>query len=620
MARNNGSSTLSSPYGKDQTPLFERLIKVGMALSTERDKNRLMETILLESKAITNADGGTLYIRGNMIKDTVSGQQVFEASPDGNQLKFEIMRTDSLKIAIGGTTGKDISLPPLYILSPDRGEKNLRNVATASVLKGTPINIADAYKNEEYDFSGTKIFDRDTGYRSKSFLAVPLKNNQGDIIGVLQLLNARDFSTGKVTVFHESIQPVISALASQAAVALDNQQLIAAQKNLLDSFIKLIASAIDAKSPYTGSHCQRVPELSMMLIEALENAKSGPFSNFAITPEERYEIEIASLLHDCGKVTTPEHVIDKSTKLETIYNRIHEIRTRFEVIKRDRVIDALRNIIDQNSRHKEVLDNLKKQLHHLDDDFAFVADCNLGGEDMEASAVKRIKSIAKLKWIRTLSNRIGLSPHESLLLEGGGKEILPAEESVLADRHFHKIPHDENKGEDIKNNLWRFNVKIPKYKYNFGEIYNLCIKRGTLTDEERYKINDHIAQTIMMLETLPFPRKLARVPEYAGGHHEKMNGTGYPRGLLGKNMSIPARVLAVADVFEALTANDRPYKKPKKLSECLDIMYNMTNNEHLDSDLFELFLTSGVYESYSKKYLDASQVDVIDISKYISTK
>ncbi|HEY4636188.1 MAG TPA: GAF domain-containing protein, partial [Rhodospirillales bacterium] len=290
---------------------FQRLIEIGISLSAERDTNRLMETILLEAKDLSNADGGTLYLR-----------------TEDNNLKFEIMRTDSLKIAMGGTTGKEITFPPVRLHDQTTGKENRTNVASCAALTGKSINIPDAYEAKNFDFSGTRRFDQGTGYRSKSFLTVPMKNSQDEVIGVLQLLNAIDRKTGEVIPFGDDIQPLIEALASQAAVALDNKQLLDAQKLLLDSFIELIASAIDAKSPYTGGHCQRVPELTKMLAKAACESKDVPFAEFDLTEEEWYELHIAAWLHDCGKVTTPEYVVDKATKLETIYDRVHEVRTR----------------------------------------------------------------------------------------------------------------------------------------------------------------------------------------------------------------------------------------------------------------------------------------------------
>ena len=578
---------------------FERLIEIGIALSAEKDTNKLMETILLEAKDIGNADGGTLYIRTR--EDT---------------LKFEIMRTDSLGVAMGGTTGIDITIPPLLMFKAD-GSPNHQQIAASAALSGDTLNIRDAYDSKEFDFSGTKAFDASNNYRSRSFLTVPLKNSQGGVIGVLQLLNAKDPATGEVVEFSQDIQPLIEALASQAAVALDNAILIEAQENLLESFITLMARAVDAKSPYTGGHCERVPELTKMLTQAVCDTSSGPFASFNLTEEEWYELHIGAWLHDCGKVTTPEYVVDKSTKLETITDRIHEVRMRFEVVKREAEIECLNKILaggDDASLRAE----LETTLAAIDDDYAFIAECNLGGEFMGDELVKRVRQIARRTWQRTLNDRIGIA-HEELRRKSREPEReLPCEEPLLADRVDHVIEHDALIHSADPDNPYGFRIEVPEHKYNLGEIYNLCISRGTLTAEERFKINDHIVQTIVMLESLPFPKHLQRVPEIAGGHHEKMDGTGYPKRLNGAEMSVPARVMAIADVFEALTAADRPYKPPKKLSESIRIMSFMVKDQHLDPELFRLFLESGVYQDYADKYLLPAQVDEVDIAAYLA--
>ncbi len=580
---------------------FQRLIEIGIALSAERDINRLMETILLEAKGLCNADGGTLYIR-----------------TEDDRLKFEIMRTDSLNIAMGGTTGKDITFPPVNMYDPETGDKNLKQVASAAALTANSINIPDAYEVQDYDFSGTKKFDEQTGYRSKSFLTVPLKNSQDEVIGVLQLLNAKSPGTDEVIPFSAEIQPLIEALSSQAAVALDNQQLLESQKLLLDSFIELIASAIDAKSPYTGGHCQRVPELTKMLAKAAVESKEGSFAEFDLNEDQWYELHIGAWLHDCGKVTTPEYVVDKSTKLETIYDRIHEVRTRFEVVKRDAVIDYLKALIDNQKDAETLRQELEARLAKLDDDFAFIAESNMGGEFMAPERVDRLKEIGEIKWTRTLDDRIGISFEELKRKNLTPAPELPVVEKLLDDRVDHIIAREGASDLTSSDNPFGFKLDMPENKFNLGEIYNLSIGRGTLTEEERYKINDHIVQTIIMLEQLPFPKHLKRVPEYAGGHHEKMDGTGYPRKLSKDDMSLPARIMAIADIFEALTAADRPYKPPKKLSDAVKIMSFMKKDAHIDDELFELFLTSGIYKEYAERFLDPTQIDEVDVSQYLS--
>lgn len=576
---------------------YLRLIDLGIALSAERDHARLMEMILLEAKDFTNADAGTLYLK-----------------TEDDQLAFEIMRNDSLDMALGGTSGESITLPPVRLYGDD-GAPNMNNVSAAAAITGETINIEDAYSCAEYDFSGTKKFDESTGYRSTSFLTVPLRNRNGDIIGVMQLLNAKSAEDDSVVAFDSQLQPLIEALASQAAVSLENQMLLAAQKRLLDSFIELIAGAIDAKSPYTGGHCQRVPELTKLLTRAACDKKDGLFADFDLTEDEWYELHIAGWLHDCGKVTTPEYVVDKATKLETIYDRIHEIRMRFEVLKRDAEIEVLKASLaggDEAGLKRQ----LDERLAEIDSDFSFIAECNVGGEFMAPEKVERLKQIATREWTRTLSDRIGISHDEQERKNRQPEPSLPVTERLLSDRYDHII---ERSAGDLMppDNKWGFTMKVPQHKFNLGEIYNLGIGRGTLSAEDRYKINEHMIQTVMMLESLPFPPHLKRVPEYAGGHHEKLDGTGYPRSLSKEDMSIPARVMAIADIFEALTAADRPYKAPKKLSESLKIMSFMVKDAHIDPDLFRLFLESGVYREYAEQFLLAEQIDEVDISQYL---
>lgn len=589
------------------TDSLGKLIEIGLALSAEKDINSLMERILLEAKAMGNADAGTLYIR-----------------TDDDKLKFEIMRTDSLGIAEGGTTGKEIKIPPqaMYI----DGEPNYQQVVCRAALTGETIRIDDAYETDEFDFSGTKAFDKfqqeqGKDFRSTSFLTVPLKNHQEHVIGVLQLINALDpEDADKVIPFSEEIQPLIEALSSQAAVAYENQQLLEAQVHLLDSFITLMASAVDAKSHYTGGHCVRVPVLTEMLSEAACLDK-GVFADYDLNEDQRYELHIAGMLHDCGKVTTPEYVVDKATKLETITDRIHEIRMRFEVVKREAIIEYQQALLEgtaDGAGEKELLkQELDQKLVKLDEDFTFIAECNLGGEFMAPDLIARVEEIAKIEWTRTLDDRLGIAHEELKRKERSPQPQLPVKEKLLADKQDHIVDHDSVIHAADPNNPYGFKLTVPEHKYNLGEVYNLCVQKGTLTQEERFKINDHIVQTIVMLRQLPFPKHLARVPEYAGGHHEKLDGTGYPKGLDESEMPIPARIMAIADIFEALTAADRPYKTPKTLSESLRIMTFMVKDAHIDGELFNLFLEAGVYKQYADRFLDPSQIDEVDISQFM---
>lgn len=452
------------------------------------------------------------------------------------------------------------------------------------------------------------------GAQQATILALPLNNRQGESIGVLALYFGGDVE-GDVRLDSQHIN-FLEHFSGFAAVSLESRKLLLMQKKLLESFIQLLAGAIDAKSPYTGGHCQRVPVITKMLAQAACKSEKPPFHDFTLNTEQWEELHIAAWLHDCGKITTPEYVVDKATKLETIYDRIHEIRMRFEVLKRDAHIDYYEQLVAGGDR--ETLDRiLEEKWKQLDEDFAFIARCNQGSEHMEPGAVERLQQLAKQSWMRTLDDRIGLSWEELQRKERTPALELPVREPLLGDKPEHLIARKESERMAV-DNPWGFKLNVPEHLYNRGELYNLQTERGTLTAEERFKINDHIVQTIMMLERLPFPKHLRQAPEIAGGHHETMIGTGYPKKLTGDQMSTTARMMAIADIFEALTASDRPYKKAKTLSESIQILGAMRRDHHIDQDLFELFLTSGVYLEYAEQYLDADQIDTVNINHYLT--
>ncbi len=523
----------AAPTGADDLmQRLEQLNAIGASLSAERDIDRLLEAILAAAKAITRADGGTLY-------------RVTEE----RTLRFEIVRTSSLRYYLGGSTGNPVPVYPIQLYRD--GKPNHSMVAAHAALTGETINIADAYTVEGFDFTGTRAFDAKTGYRSKSFLTVPMRNHEGESIGVLQLINAQDPRTGEIVAFSASDQRLAESLASQAAIALTNRLLINQLEQLFESFINLINTAIDEKSPYTGGHCQRVPVLTMLLAEAVNETNEGPLADFRMSDKDRYELKIAGLLHDCGKVTTPVHVVDKATKLETIYDRIHLIDTRFEVLKRDLEIERLKGALDEMQ--------LRRRLRELEDDRRFLHACNIGSERMSDEDVTRVKRIAAIRW----------------------RDMTGHEANFLSD----------------------------------DEVRNLTIRSGTLTEDERKVINHHIVATIRMLEALPWPKHLANVPEYAGGHHERMDGKGYPKGLKREQMSVQARCMGIADIFEALTAKDRPYKKGKTLSESLEILGRMKESGHIDPELFDIFVGKKVYRRYAEMFLDPEQIDPVDESR-----
>jgi len=522
----------------------KRLQEIGLSLSTEDNINVIFELIMGEAKNITNADGRTLY----MISD------------DGKTMKFEIMATESMNFAQGGTTGVEITIPPMQLFD-EEGNPNHSSIVAYSANTGKTVNIKDAYKEKGFDFTGAKTFDKNTGYRTTSVLSVPLKNHENDIVGVMQLINAKDPKSGKTISFSDDMQNQVESLASQGAVALTNKRLVTELKSLFESFIQLIATAIDKKSPYTGGHCERVPEITMLLADAVEKTTEGKYADFTMTEDERYELYLAGWLHDCGKVATPPHVVDKGMKLETITDRIEVMDTRFEVLKRDAEISMLKKQISlmekgsANGEIKALEEDLTARIEELGLDQTFIQKTNRGGEFMEEEDQKRVADIGNYKWN----------------LEG--------EETNFFDE------------KDVRN------LQIPK---------------GTLLPEEREIINDHIVITIDMLNKLPYPKNLRKIPEFAGGHHEKLDGTGYPKGLKDEEMSVQAKMMAIADIYEALTAADRPYKDGKKLSQAMRIMGFMKKDYEIDEELFAIFVKSGVYKKYAEKYLGEDQLDEID--------
>ena len=524
---------------------LEQLNTIGSALSKERDITRLLESILVAAKTVTHADGGTLY----------------RVTPDGQSLSFELIRTDSLHIAMGGASGKPIDFPNLPLFDA-AGQPNDSLVAAYAAIHHQTVNVVDAYTEPNFDFSGTRNFDAGTGYRSQSFLTVPMKDHEGDVIGVLQLLNATDPKTGQVVPFSGADQSLAESLASQAAIAITNRSLMTQLEALFESFISLINLAIDEKSHYTGDHCQRVPALTMMLAEAVNATQDGPLAGFTMDDRDRYELKIAGLLHDCGKITTPVHVVDKATKLHTLFDRIELIDTRFEVLKRDLEITALREQLALRTQvdadaEAQVSSRYRGDIDVLDADREFLRSANRGSESMGEADLQRVRAIG--------------SQHSWRNVNGVETEFLSANETE-----------------------------------------NLCIKAGTLTMAEREIINHHIVATIKMLEQLPWPKHLKNVPEYAGGHHERMDGKGYPKGLTRDQMSVQARVMGIADIFEALTARDRPYKQGMKLSQAMGIMHKFRMGGHIDPDLFDVFVNAGVYLRYAQEFLDPWQIDAVN--------
>ncbi|WP_370316383.1 HD-GYP domain-containing protein [Pseudoalteromonas sp.] len=445
------------------------------------------------------------------------------------------------------------------------------------------------------------------------FFASSIVNPILKLVGENKKIQQRDYN--EVSTLSSHILEIHYLASSMVDMSRSIEQHENSQKALMESFVELIAQAIDDKSPYTAGHCERVPELGIWLADAASGSTDEAFSKFSFkTPDERREFRLAAWLHDCGKITTPEHIVDKGTKLETIYNRIHEVRTRFEVLLRDAKIAYYEQLLAHPEQQSVLEQKLEQQTEKLHADFSFIAACNVGGEFMDEAQLSRLHEVASIKWQRHFDASLGLSPLEEMRMADLKSQHLPVEESLLSDKPSDLIPHE--KAVEYPESLG-INMVIPEYKYNLGEVYNLSVARGTLTAEDRFKINEHVISTIRMLGSVPFPKELAKVPRYASTHHETLKGTGYPRKLTAEQLSIPERVLVLADIFEALTAADRPYKKAKPLSVAIDILAKMVDDDHIDRDVFELFLTSDIYLKYAKQFLHESQIDSVDIQKYL---
>jgi len=562
---------------------LQGLVENGLLLSSERDRETLLRHVLEGGRQLCNARVARLYL--------ANGQ-------------------DGLRLALdshGAAAGDGVEEGARIALRDASGAPRLRDPLVLAALERCTVTVADVTADPRFDA------DVPAG-AGASLLTVPMTASSGEVIGVLQFIDAVDPDSGATVPFGPETVQYIEALASQSAVALDNQQLLNAQQVLMDSLIQIIASAIDAKSAYTGGHCARVPELAMMLAEEACKADHGPLADFRFETEDEWrEFRVGAWLHDCGKVTTPEFVMDKATKLETIYNRIHEIRTRFEVLLRDAEIERLH--AERNGMEPaQAAATFAGRIQQLQADFAFVAACNIGGESIADEDVQRLRRIGGQTWLRHFDDRLGLSHGELRRLADLPAAELPAVERLLADKPEHVVPRTGGEPLDPR---FGFRIAVPEHLYDFGELHNLAVSRGTLTEEERFKINEHIIQTVVMLDRLPLPAHLKRVPEYAATHHETLVGTGYPRRLEAGQLSVPARIMAVADIFEALTAPDRPYKKAKTLSEAIHILDGFKRRQHIDADVFDLFLRSGVYLRYAERFLAPEQIDEVDLAAYL---
>lgn len=514
----------------------------------------------------------------------------FFSVSDNKYINLEYSRVNSLNVGISGT--ENMAFFPSVFL-PDVKNHSRKAPSEYCALNREIINSPNIFQTTGIDTDLIAKFDDANNYSTISLLAIPLVDRKDNLLGVAQFTNAKD-ANGKIISFTTEAQKVVLSVCKLITIALENKNQKEAYSQLLESFIEVLARAIDAKSPYTGSHCQRVPIIARLLATAAVQETTGNLKTFEMSPDDWYTLHIASWLHDCGKVTTPEYIVDKATKLETIFNRIHEIRNRFEILRRDAHIEYLQKRLNNIDTKQHLQAEFVAKVKQLEEDFAFVAKCNTGDIELNDRDIARLEQISQIQFVRYFNRMLGLSWAERDNVENKDFYVHPARENLLQNR---------------KDQIFG--------PYNRGELYNLEIRRGTINKEERNKINEHIVVTIDMLKALPFPKELSKVVEYAGAHHERIDGKGYPNGLTGDQMSVPAKIMAIADIFEALTANDRPYKEPKKLSEVLRIMQQMKHNGHIDPDLYDVFIRSKVYQDYAEQYMDKNQIDEVTPEDYL---
>ena len=557
----------------EQSMLLE-LSQIAVSLSANRDLGSLQSEIIKSVMRIFYADGASLYV----------------LSDDAQELQFQVVSNKYLNIQSGGIWAP-VQLPPLQMYE-DNAQPNMRNVATAALHSLETVNIADAYEETAYDLTGVKRFDEANNYRTMAILTVPMLHPNGDRLGALQIINPRD-EDDQLSIFTPERQLVGQAIASQVSVAYSNHQMIAEQQRLWQSLLRLMARSIDEKSPYTSGHCQRVPILAQNIAQALNECDEGRYAHVSMDKQALYELDVAALLHDVGKLSTPEYVVDKATKLETIFNRIHLLRTRYEVLWREARITELEAIAAGMPADQAQQQRIATQ-EQLSSEFARLAVMNNGQVPLSDQDMALLEDLSERSFAGHFPQNIGVSPSEQKLLNENGYRFI-SEEPVKV-----------------------LSKSAEAQLYVESEWNNMTIASGTLNTSERNKINEHAAVGIRMLKELPFPTHLDQVVNIAGAHHEKLDGTGYPNGLKAEDLSLRARILALADVYEALSAADRPYKEPKTATEFLRILALMAKDRHVDAEILEIFLRSGKWQEYNTQYLRPEQCNEVELDKIIA--
>ncbi len=534
--------------------------------------NNIIQTMDTASE-IANADGCFFY----------------ELTPD-KYLNMKYCNIKSLNSKFFGIENQQI-FPSVFI--PDSRNKALKSIAETCCINEEIINTPNIFIEKNIDTTNIKSFDERFNYSTISVLAFPIYFNEQKIFGVAQFVNARD-NSGKIINFSSEHIEKMSLICQLLSLPTEKKHLSESYSQLLEAFINIIAKSIDDKSAAMGLHCQKVPIIVKMLATAIINETDGPLKDFDMTEDEWYSLHIASWLHDCGKITTPECILEKSTKLQTMHNRIHEIRNRFEILRRDAHIEYLQKRLQNTDTKENLQAEFLSKIAQLTSDFEFIGQCNIGEQRLTEEDIRRIDKISSQSFTRYFSRIVGLSYNERQQILDIEKYSNPNTEYLLQD-----LPEEE--------------VAF----YDQREILNLKTPQGTINNKERDKIKEHVVNTVKILKNIPFPQEYGNIVEYAGSHHERIDGKGYPNGITGDQMSIPAKILAVADIFEALTARDRPYKEPKKMSQVLRIMQEMKNTGHLDPDVYEVFIKSGVYMEYAKEYMEPNQLDEFNPEEFL---
>jgi len=537
------------------TKEIHELNAIGAALSAEHDTEKLLEMILTKSREITRADAGSLYLVEEQPVETDKTQADEEVVIDGVKvatpkqqntrkiLRFKLAQNDSIAI-------------PFREVVMDISDKS---VAGYVALTGEPVNIDDAYHVPDgVPYQINRKFDEDSGYRTRSILAVPMRNQKGEVLGVVQLINAkRDFNiklanakvvAAEVIPFPVRLQEMVVSLASQAAVALENSRLYQAIQKLFEGFVKASVTAIEARDPTTSGHSFRVANLTVALAEAADRAPDGLYREVKFTRDQMKEIRYASLLHDFGKVGVREEVLVKAKKLYPL--QLDLIFRRFQFAKRTAETEALRQqlqLLMQKGREEfekiapELEEELATGLARLDEEFKMISDSNEPTVLPEGS-FDRLHDIAK-RAVRDMD----------------GSDL-----TLLQD----------------------------------DEVRLLSIRKGSLDDAERRQIESHVVHTYNFLEQIPWTTEIRAIPAIARGHHEKLNGLGYPYKLSAVEIPLQTRMMTISDIFDALSASDRPYKKAVTTDRALEILGFAVKDGELDPNLFQLFLDAKVYEKW----------------------